>query len=196
MEKLKKTAFANNILIAGSLPESTENNIFNTTYIVDTNGAVIGSYKKIHLFSLMEEEKYFSSGNKIVVCETSIGPIGIMICYDLRFPELCRSLALKGALVVLVSAQWPLVRIDHWNVLLRARAIENQIFIAAANGCGNDDGIKFGGHSQIISPTGNILAMAGADPCLKYAELNLKEISEFRNNIPCFMERAPHVYEI
>jgi len=96
-----------------------------------------------------------------VVVETTLGDIGLMICYDLRFTELCRSLVLKGAQMVAVVAQWPAIRVAHWDVLLRARAIENQVFVFGVNRCGKDGALVYGGHSRIVSPWGEVLARAG-----------------------------------
>ena len=185
IDKLSKIASRYNMLIAGSLPEASGKDIFNTIYVIDSNGEQSGFYRKIHLFSPTEEDRYFSAGNRAVVCSTSICPIGLMICYDLRFPELCRSITLKGALVVIISAQWPTGRIRHWDILSQARAIENQIFIVAANRCGKEKEIEFGGHSQIISPTGEILSMAEEGECASETEINLHNIEEFRDKIPC-----------
>jgi len=191
IDTLSRTAAKYNMIVAGSLPEASGKDIFNTSYLIDTNGNIAGYYRKIHLFSLTEEDRYFSAGNRAVVCNTSICPVGLMICYDLRFPELCRSITLKGALVVIISAQWPLGRIKHWDILSQARAIENQIFIIATNRCGKEKEIEFGGHSQIISPTGEILSMAGKGECASVAEINLYKIMEFRDKIPCLKYSGP-----
>ncbi|MDM8549083.1 carbon-nitrogen family hydrolase [Desulfobacterales bacterium HSG2] len=196
LEKLSRAAVGNNIIIAGSLPEASGGDIFNTLYVIDKDGSLAGSYRKVHRFSLTEENNYFSAGTRNVVCETSVGPVGLMICYDLRFPELCRSLALKGALVVIVPAQWPLVRVRHWNALLQARAIENQLFMVAANRCGDESDLKFGGHSQIVSPLGNVLAGTGPQPDTFCAELDFQELEEYRKTIPCLEERMPDAYRI
>ncbi|MCG2757146.1 MAG: carbon-nitrogen family hydrolase [Desulfobacteraceae bacterium] len=196
IDKLSRIASKYNMLIAGSLPEVSEKNIFNTIYVIDANGEQAGFYRKIHLFSLTEEDRYFSAGNRAVVCDTSICPIGLMLCYDLRFPELCRSITLKGALVVIISAQWPRSRINQWDILSQARAIENQVFIIATNRCGKEKGIEFGGRSQIISPTGEILSMAEEEECASVAEINLYKIKEFRDKIPCLKERYPDAYNV
>ena len=196
LDKLSEWAFECKMIIAGSLPEYAAGNIYNTSYVIDFNGKLISSYRKIHLFSLTEEDKYFRSGKKLCIFETSFGPVGLMTCYDLRFPEHCRTLTLKGALMVIVSAQWPQMRIKHWDILLQARAIENQIFIAAANNCGHDQDTVYGGHSQIISPTGDILAIAERKACLKSAKIDFAEVAEFRNHIPCLKERMPDRYYV
>ena len=194
IESLREKAEAHNIIIAGSLPELSGGKIYNTLYLINKKGDIAAAYRKIHLFTLTGENKYFAAGNKVVVAKTSIGPVGLMTCYDLRFPELCRSLALQGALIVLVSAEWPLARIDHWNILLKARAVENQIFIMAANMCGQDPDLVYGGCSQIVSPQGKILAKAENKEGLLSAEMEMNELTEFRKRIPCLKERAPYAY--
>lgn len=196
LDKLSEAASHYHLIIAGSMPEKSNGDIFNTLYVMDINGSLAGVYRKVHLFSLTGEEKYFRSGDKTLVCDTSIGPVGVMICYDLRFPELCRSLALKGAQIVVVSAQWPRLRISHWDILLQSRAIENQLFIAATNRCGYENGVEFGGHSQIISPRGEIVIKAGAGTESLYAELDFREIESSRKEIPCLTERVPEAYEL
>lgn len=194
IDMLSRVASAHHMVISGSLPEAEDNDIFNTLYLVDGSGSLAGFYRKVHLFSLTGEDKFYRAGNRAVVCRTSVGPVGLMTCYDLRFPELCRALALKGAIVVVVPAQWPLVRIDHWDVLLRARAIENQIFVVAANRCGKDNGLVFGGHSQIVTPMGNVLARAENDASVMKAQIDLQELSDFRKKIPCLAERVSDAY--
>ncbi len=196
LERLSRLATECDIIIAGSAPEHSGNEIFNTLHVVDKDGSIAGAYKKIHLFRLTEEDKYFGAGHRSVVCETTIGPIGLMICYDLRFPELCRSLALDGAVVVVICAQWPMVRIPHWDILIRARAIENQLFMVAANRCGNDPGLEYGGRSMIASPGGDVLAAAGSVECLITAELDPRELDNFRKLIPCLKEREPDAYAL
>lgn len=194
LDRLLTVSQKQRILIAGSLPEEEEGQIFNTLFLIEPSGK-IHRYRKIHLFSLTGEHLFYTRGTRPVVCETEIGKIGMMICYDLRFPELCRRLTDLGAEMVIVSAQWPLVRVEHWETLLRARAIENQIFIAAANRCGRGDGLDFPGHSRIISPWGKILSEAGADESVIYAETDPEELDQARATIPCLEERVFDAYE-
>ncbi len=188
---LSKTA---GLMIAGSMPETCEGGLYNTLYLIDRNGRVAGAYRKIHLFGPNKENTYFKAGNQAQVCETSAGPIGLMTCYDLRFPELCRVLALCGARMVIVSAQWPESRIDHWDILLRARAIENHIFIVAANRCGQDDALRFPGRSQIIAPTGKILARLDQAEAEATATLAFADVITSRRPFNCLQERAPSAY--
>ncbi len=194
IDRLTQTASRYNMIIAGSLPESSGGSIFNTNYLVDGNTGVVCKYRKIHLFSPAQEDKYFCAGNRAVVCETSAGRVGLMTCYDLRFPELCRHLTLSGAMLILISAQWPLERINHWDILLQARAIENQVFIAAANSCGIENSMTYGGHSTLVSPFGEILDRAGEKESIISSELDFSEISNFRKKIPCLTARRPEAY--
>lgn len=194
LEKLSETAVRHNMMIAGSLPEASDNNIYNTLYLIDRNGSLAGYYRKVHLFSLTREPDFFAPGNQNVVCNSFLGRMGLMICYDLRFPELCRTLTIKGAKMVIVSAQWPLIRIPHWNALLQARAIENQIFIAGVNCCGYDGDIEYGGHSQLISPSGSIVVKAKTHSDTLCAEIDFEEIEAVRKKMPCLEERVPEAY--
>ncbi len=195
IEALSKLAQKHRMIIAGSLPEKSGDRLYNTMMVIDKDGTVAGQYRKIHLFSFIGEDKAFTAGNHAVVCDTSSGPIGLMVCYDLRFPELCRSLALQGARMVIVSAQWPESRIAHWNTLLQARAIENQIFIAASNRVGKEDDLVFNGHSQIISPDGTVLACIIDQPDGITAQIDFNEIDHNRNRFDCLKGRMPSAYK-
>ncbi len=200
LEVLAAEADTRNIIIAGSLAEHAGSNtskVYNTFYVIDRTGRVAGRYRKSHLFSITRETDFFAAGTEAVVCHTSVGRLGLMICYDLRFPELCRTLALLQADAVLICAQWPTARIHHWETLIRARAIENQVFIVAANRCGNDrEKIHYGGQSLIVSPFGETLAVAENEPVLLSATLDTDETERFRDAIPCLRERRPDIYKL
>ncbi len=196
LDKLSEICKKQNMVIAGSMPNLSEKGIFNTMYVVDKDGSLAGEYNKIHLFSLTNEDKYYIAGTKNVVCKTSVGNIGLMICYDLRFPELCRALTLKGASVVIVSAQWPFIRIKAWNLFALARAMENQIFLIGANRSGRALGMEFGGHSIIVDPNGDIFANASKEDKTAWAEIDTERIDNIRKIMPCLKERAPKAYEI
>jgi predicted amidohydrolase len=194
IETLSQLAIKYRMIIAGSLPEIFEDRLYNTMVVIDQDGTIAGEYRKVHLFSFIGEDKVFSAGNQAVVCHTSCGPIGLMICYDLRFPELCRSLALAGARMVIISAQWPTSRTHHWDTLLQARAIENQIFIAASNRVGKDGDLLFNGHSRIISPDGNILAEIIDQTDTATAQIDFSEIEVLRERFNCITERQVSAY--
>jgi predicted amidohydrolase len=117
-----------------------------------------------------------------------------MTCYDLRFSEMGLSLAANGAQVLIVPAQWPAARIDHWDILLSARAIENQVFVAAANRCDTGLNPEFCGHSRIISPEGTVMADAGDKPGFARAVLDLSKIEEMRSRFCPLRERRPDAY--
>lgn len=191
---LSRTAQSHGMLIAGSLPELSDGRIYNTLMVIDTNGSVVGNYRKVHLFATGREHENFAPGRAATVWNTSLGPIGGVICYDIRFPELCRALALQGARVVMVCAQWPEARIHHWNTLLAARAIENQLFVVASNRTGSEPPLRFPGHSQIISPYGEILAKTKATADAVSADLHFKDMDNFRNLFDCLGERVPEAY--
>jgi omega-amidase len=182
------------LTIIGSLPENRPDGVYNTAYVVDRDGSIAGVYQKIHLFSQTGEDRYFRRGHEAVVAKTSLGAIGLMICYDLRFPELCRCLTLQGANMVVVMAQWPAARMAHWDALLKARAIENQLFVLGANRCGQDGHLVYAGHSRIISPCGEIIASAGKRPSSLQANIDLGLVERTRKQIPCLRERMPEAY--
>lgn len=167
LTSLQEEALGYNIIIAGSLPEAGGNDgapsFYNTLYFSDGSG-VLGQYRKQHLFAPMEETKYFRPGRKPEPVQLSFGPVAGLVCFDLRFPELVRAQMGAGVNLLVVSAQWPAARMEHWRTLLQARAIENQTFVAACNRCGITGEVEFAGHSMIIAPDGQILREAGDKP--------------------------------
>ena len=181
------------MVVVGSLPEKADGNIFNTAYVID-RGKVAGSYRKLHLFSMMGEDRFLGAGDRTLVVPTSVGHLGLAICYDLRFPELFRKLALEGADIVCLPAEWPKPRQEHWRTLLQARAIENQLFITAANCCGLQGKLDFFGMSLLISSRGEILAEAGETETELTALFDFEEMASYRFQIPCFRDRRPEVY--
>ncbi|OEU45211.1 MAG: hypothetical protein BBJ60_01330 [Desulfobacterales bacterium S7086C20] len=194
LEELMRLAKKRQLTIIGSLPEKRVDGIYNTAYVVD-RGVVCAEYRKVHLFTPTSEDKYFKSGRNAVVANTSLGRIGLMICYDLRFPELCRALALKGAEIIAVVAQWPAARVSHWDVLLKARAVENQVFVLGANRSGRDDELIYAGHSRLVSPYGEVLARAARRSATISATIDLSVLEQTRKQIPCLEQRVPEAYE-
>ncbi|KAB0671720.1 carbon-nitrogen family hydrolase [Oryzomonas sagensis] len=182
-----------NLVIVGSMPEPGGDKVFNTVFLAD-NGTLAGVYRKIHLFSLLGEDRAFSGGNRWLVAETSVGKVGVIICYDLRFPELSRRLAVEGAQVICIPAQWPRPREEHWRTLLRARAIENQLFVVACNACGPIGKLELFGMSMVIDPKGEILAEAGDGEGEIVASLDMQAMADWRAQIPCFNDRRPEYY--
>lgn len=181
------------MVTVGSLAERQGDSIFNTAYVID-QGKVVGTYRKLHLFSTMGEDRFLAAGDRYLVVDTTAGRLGVAICYDLRFPELFRKLALEGAEIVCLPAEWPKPRQDHWRTLLRARAIENQLFVAAANCCGVQGKLDFFGMSLLLAPRGEVLAEGGESDTELLADFDFAEMTHYRQQIPCNKDRRPEVY--
>jgi predicted amidohydrolase len=193
VDELLELSSRHKLVIIGSMPEPNGDKVFNAVYVID-NGSLAGVYRKMHLFSLLGEERAFSGGDSWLLAETSIGKVGVIICYDLRFPELSRRLAVEGAQVICVPAQWPKPRQEHWRTLLRARAMENQLFIVACNACGVIGKLDFFGMSMIIDAKGELLAEAGECEEEIVASLDMRAMNDWRAQIPCFNDRKPECY--
>ena len=183
-------------VVAGSIAERRTDGVYNTLRLFGRDGEPAGEYDKIHLFRLMDEEKHLRPGSRIGLAELDGVRIGAMICYDIRFPELARTLALAGARLLVVPAEWPHPRLEHWRTLLRARAIENQIYVAACNRVGSSNGTDFFGHSMIIDPWGEIVAEAGEEETILSAKIDLGLVDEVRRRIPVFEDRRPSMYRL
>lgn len=193
LEKIQKECRSLDLVTVGSLPELENDTIYNTAYIID-RGEPVASYRKLHLFSTMHEDRFLGPGNRSLVAKTSIGRLGIAICYDLRFPELFRKLALEGAEIICLPAEWPKPRQEHWKTLLRARAIENQVFVIAANCCRVQGKLDFFGLSQLISPLGNVLASAAEDDTELVADFDFAEMEQYRSQINILADRRADIY--
>ncbi len=181
-------------LVAGSISRPHAHAWYNTTFVYDREGTVRTSYDKVHLFRLMDEHRYLQPGNALGQTTLDGVHVGLTICYDLRFPELMRTLALQGAQVIFCVAQWPMARLAHWNALLRARAIENQVFIVACNRVGESGEERFGGHSQVISPWGDVLGAAADEEAIVVVDVDVDQCAHVRQQIPIFSDRRPDCY--
>lgn len=182
------------IAIVGSLLEARNGKIYNTATFHDARGNRVGTYRKLHLVPMLEEDKYLASGDDAEVFDTSFGQCALAICYDLRFPELWRHYALSGARLVLLPAEWPQKRIAHWRALLPARAIENQIFVVACNRVGTSKGETFGGNSMIVDPWGEVLVQGDEREGLLIAQIDLDVVDQVRARVPVFHDRRAEVY--
>ena len=182
LKELTTLASKLNIVLAGSLMEGGEGSeVFNTLFFVGPEG-VLGKYQKQHLFSFWKEDSFFAPGGFFEPISSPNAIIGGLICYDLRFPELARDQAFHGAQLLVVSAEWPKIRADHWQALLIARAIENQVFVVACNSCGNTGEYELGGNSMVIGPDGTILLQAGGDEETGVKSLDLHDLEKIRTN--------------
>ncbi|MBU0462594.1 MAG: carbon-nitrogen family hydrolase [Proteobacteria bacterium] len=194
VESLSFFARKNQMAIAGTLPEKEKDQIFNTMVFIDVDGKVKARYRKMHLFRLTGEHLYYTAGNKIVTIDSSFGRLGLMICYDLRFPELARSLYLKDAQMIIVSAQWPESRKEHWKTLIKARSIENQLFMVCSNRTGMEGDLRFPGMSMIIDPMGNVLTEAANNEKIAFADIDPGLVKKARTLIPCSTDRRQEIY--
>jgi deaminated glutathione amidase len=191
-------------LVAGSFSERTaEERGRNTSIHVGPDGELKASYRKIHMFDVevggrvYKESEHEAPGDEIVLSETANGlGLGLTICYDVRFPELYRILAVRGAEIITVPAAFTFATTrDHWEVLLRARAIEGQAFVVAANQIGEHaPGIRSGGRSMIVDPWGVVLATAPDTETFVVAELDLERQAEIRRTLPSLANRRPEAY--
>ncbi len=181
-------------LLGSCLSLISEESYGNTAVLIDDHGVTLGAYSKGHLFGLMEEALYLTAGSQLALLDTSWGKIGLAVCYDLRFPELFRSYALGGAKIVFLPSQWPHPRLAHWQTLLRARAIENQMFMVACNRVGSSRGFDFFGHSCIIDPWGETVVEGGEGEALIVAQINLGDVDETRSRMPVLSDRRPELY--
>ncbi|MFX1476081.1 MAG: carbon-nitrogen family hydrolase [Promethearchaeota archaeon] len=181
-------------LVAGSLLERRGKQIYNTCRLIGKDGRIVGSYDKIHLFPPFSEDKYLTPGTTLPIFKTDLGVLGVAICFDIRFPELTRSLVLRGAQVIFVPAEFPAERISIWATLLRARAIENQVFVVGCNRVGSDGNHSFGGRSAIIDPEGKALAQAGGSQQIVSAVIDLDRITYVRERLPTLKFRREALY--
>ncbi|WP_099225130.1 carbon-nitrogen family hydrolase [Listeria costaricensis] len=181
-------------IIGGSVAVHLEDAFANVMYGFDENGDLISSYKKVHPFQLMDEHLYLEAGSDTNLFRIKDVPAAGFICYDIRFPEWLRKHSALGAEVLFVSAEWPEPRIDQWEKLLVARAIENQAFVVAVNRVGNDPANHFNGHSMVIDPHGEIILHAGEQEGNFYTMIDLKEVKAVRESMPLFADRRPELY--
>lgn len=192
---LQEISKSNNVtIIAGSFPIEGENGVTNTLVIISNHGEVVKNYDKVHLFQLMNEHHFLQSGTTDGVFEIEGVTVAGVICYDLRFSEWIQSHTLKGAKVLFFVAQWPIQRMNHWNTLLRARAIENQCYVVACNRVGKDTANTFGSGSVVIDPWGEVVVQAGESEEIIIAELDLDKVTEVRGGIPIFEDRKEVIY--
>jgi predicted amidohydrolase len=188
-------------ILGGSFAErSDDSRVHNTSVLVSPEGEIEAVYRKIHLFdvdlrdaggAVYKESETIAPGSEVVVAQTPIGGVGLSVCYDLRFPELYREMALRGAVWIAVPAAFaPQTGKDHWQVLLRARAIENQAFVVAAAQCGQHNPSRASyGRSCIVDPWGLVLAQGGDRPGVITAECDLEELARVRRSLPALAHR-------
>lgn len=196
--KLRATAKRLSLGLICGVSERADDCIFNSQVVIDASSEIIGKYRKTHLFSPdpIAEHKCFAAGTKTSSVAVADLRIGLSICYDLRFPEVYRALAIDhGAGVLVISSAWPFPRVEHLRTLATARAIENQSYVILANRVGTDDGVAFCGSSAIIDPSGVVTAAASADrEELIVADVSRAVVQTVRERMPVFEHRRPEIY--
>lgn len=164
--------------------------LWNTALVFGPNGRRVASYRKIHRFGFGEGEPLLlEPGATPTTVALPQGTAGLAICYDLRFPELFRSLVDQGAEFFVVPASWPAARVVHWELLGRARALENQAFMIQCNSVGIQAGLRMGGRSQIVDPQGSVIAQAGDDDEILTVDIDITEVADFRAAFPVLDDR-------
>ncbi len=204
---LAESARRNQItLVGGSIPELGDNGlVFNTSYVFDQEGIVIGRHRKMHLFDIeipgeisFKESDAFAAGDHLQVITYQNVCFGVMICYDIRFPELARLLTLKGARILIVPASFNLTTGPaHWDLLMRTRAVDNQVFVVAASPARNPQaGYKSWGHSLVADPWGRIAAQAGSGEEILHCQIDLSAVDKVRRQLPLLQHRRTDIYEV
>lgn len=173
-------------LHGGSFAEvDDDGNHYNTAILFTPDGRLVASYRKIHLFGFDGGETLLmTGGEELVVVDTPLGPTGLATCYDLRFPEFFRALTEGAATAFIMTSGWPTKRIEHWNVLAQARAIENQAWVIGCNQVGEQPGVTLGGHSCVIDPKGVVVAQAGTTETILYAVVEPEASERWRSQFP------------
>ncbi|MEW5721496.1 MAG: carbon-nitrogen family hydrolase [Thermodesulfobacteriota bacterium] len=177
-------------LHTGSFVEADQGRYYNSSYLLSPQGEVLANYRKIHLFGYNSREtQLLTPGRQVVVVDTPLCRFGLSTCYDLRFPELFRRMAGRGAEVFLVCSAWPYPRLEHWILLNRVRALENQCFLVSANSVGTNAGSMYVGHSMMADPWGVILTSGGDEEVILRAELDLALLKSARERFPALADR-------
>ncbi|HXQ03104.1 MAG TPA: nitrilase-related carbon-nitrogen hydrolase [Candidatus Udaeobacter sp.] len=198
LAELQRIANEDSIAIVAGISDREGDSIFNAQALVNVRGEILAKYRKTHLVTAapLDERVCLSPGNEFVTTKIDNFIIGLSICYDLRFPEMARTLVVKqGANAIVNSSAWPVVRAEHLRILALSRAVENQSYFIIANRVGTDDGVTFCGGSLIVDPLGKILASASPDrEEIIYGEISNEAVDLVRSGVPVFQHRRPDLY--
>ena len=205
-DALSKAALENNVyLVGGSIPEKEDDKIFNTSFIFGRDGKLLGRHRKMHLFDIdveggvsFKESDTLTAGNDITVIDTEFGKIGVAICYDIRFPELSRLISLEGAELIILPAAFNMTTGPaHWDISIRMRALDNQVYFAAAAPARNTDASYVAyGNSRVSDPWGRIIAAADENECILYADIERALINSVRGELPLLKHRRTDLYSV
>nr|WP_319372416.1 carbon-nitrogen hydrolase family protein [uncultured Methanobacterium sp.] len=206
LDAISKAARDNGVyIVAGSIPEKHEENIYNSSFIFNPGGEIMGVHRKVHLFDIdvpgeisFKESETLTAGSQITVVDTPLCKIGICICYDMRFSELLRLMALEGAELIVVPGAFNLTTGPaHWKPLIQVRAMDNQVFMAAASPARDSDADYVAyGHSMVCDPWGTVLKEAGTGEEIIYTTINLEVIPKIRQELPLLKNRRTDLYQL
>lgn len=193
------------LLVGGSIPERDGNKLYNTCFVFDRQGAVIAKHRKTHLFDVdikggvcFRESKHFAPGDDICVFDTEYGRMGVAICFDMRFPELIRAMAKRGAEVIIVPAQFNTTTGPaHWELTIRMRAVDNELFFAGASAARSKNfQYQCWGHSTVAGPFGDILATSDETEQTVFCDIDLSEVGRVRQELPTFLRLREDLYSV
>ena len=205
LSAMKRWAKENKILlIGGSVPETADGKVYNTCFVIDENGEVIARHRKIHLFEIdnrrmrFSEAATFEPGNEITVFDSKWGKIGVAICFDVHFPEIFRAMAMRGAKLAILPAQFDAVLgAPHWKPLAECRADDNQIFFVGASAARHEEfSYKSLGHSLVVDPNGQVIAECDEKEQILYADIDFDMVEEARKGLPIFNHLRQDVYMV
>lgn len=190
-------------IVGGSIPEIDGGNVYNTSFVFDRNGERIARHRKAHLFDVdikggirFIESETLTPGDEVTVFDTEFGKMGLAICFDVRFPEMFRKMALEGAQVIFLPAAFNMTTGPvHWELSMKMRALDDQLFMAAVSPARNEAGCYIAyGHSMVVDPWADILAEAGSGEEIIYAEIDTERITSVREQLPLLKARRPELY--
>lgn len=184
-------------IIAGSVVNrKPDGHLYNTACVFDREGKMIAQYDKVHLYSPAGEDKTFRAGNSPCNFTLDGVPCSLVICYDIRFPELFRTEMLRGSLVQFLVAEWTEEKVLVWDIMNRSRAIENLCYLSCTSPGGVIDGVQYSGHSAVYGPLGECLALGGRDEEIVTADLDVSHILATRRAMDIYRDRRPDVYDL
>ncbi len=205
VEAMSQWAAENGVLlVGGSVPETDEGSIYNTCFVFDNCGRQIARHRKVHLFDVdlpgmkFRESATFTPGEKITVFDTPFGKMGCAVCFDLRFPELFRAMAIRGAKIIFLPAQFNTsTGPAHWELSLRMRAVDNELFIVGASAA-RYEGFSYPcwGHSTVCDPFGQVISTCDETEQILYSDIDLGKVDEVRCSLPTFLHLRRDVYTV
>ena len=193
------------ILVGGTIPEKDGDKLYNTCFVFDKEGRIIARHRKAHLFDVdikggvrFKESNNFTAGNEITVFDTEYGKMGVLVCFDMRFPEMVRAMARRGAKLVVCPAQFNMTTgPKHWELTVRARAMDNEIFYVGASAA-RYEGFSYEcwGHSTVASPFGMVIASCDESEQILYCDIDLNEVDSVRAQLPTFLKLREELYSV